>query len=97
MCILLSLNRSILRFKHWGSMIVPQTHWQFSCVCSIKVTRKLLPILTFLCIHKYTMKESMSNSNITVNDFKEFYLQMSQPRSIRRLHAQLKKNFRIGK
>ena len=39
------------------------------------------------------MKESMSNSNITVNDFKEFYLQMSQPRSIRRLHAQLKEKF----
>ena len=35
----------------------------------------------------------MSNSNISVNDFKEFYLQMSQPRSIRRLHAQLKKKF----
>ena len=35
----------------------------------------------------------MSNSNITVNDFKEFYLQMSQPRSIRRLHKQLKEKF----
>ena len=35
----------------------------------------------------------MSNSTISVNDFKEFYLQMSQPRSIRRLHAQLKKKF----
>ena len=35
----------------------------------------------------------MSNSHISVNDFKEFYLQMSQPRSIRRLHAQLKKKF----
>ena len=35
----------------------------------------------------------MSNRNITVNDFKEFYLQMSQPRSIRRLHKQLKEKF----
>ena len=35
----------------------------------------------------------MSNSTISVNDFKEFYLQMSQPRSIRRLHAQLKEKF----
>ena len=34
-----------------------------------------------------------NNSNITVNDFKEFYLQMSQPRSIRRLHKQLKEKF----
>ena len=35
----------------------------------------------------------MSNSTISVGDFKEFYLQMSQPRSIRRLHAQLKEKF----
>ena len=35
----------------------------------------------------------MSNSTISVNDFKEFYLQMSQPRSIRRLHKQLKEKF----
>ena len=35
----------------------------------------------------------MSNSTISVNDFKEFYLQMSQPRSIRRLHKQLKDKF----
>ena len=35
----------------------------------------------------------MSNSHISVNDFKEFYLQMSQPRSIRRLHKQLKEKF----
>ena len=35
----------------------------------------------------------MSNSHISVNDFKEFYLQMSQPRSIRRLHKQLKDKF----
>ena len=35
----------------------------------------------------------MSNSNITVSDFKEYYLQMSQPRSIRRLHKQLKEKF----
>ena len=34
-----------------------------------------------------------NNSNISVDDFKEFYLQMSQPRSIRRLHAQLKEKF----
>ena len=34
-----------------------------------------------------------NNSNISVNDFKEFYLQMSQPRIIRSLHAQLKKKF----
>ena len=40
------------------------------------------------------MNKSMSNnSNISVDDFKEFYLQMSQPRSIRRLHAQLKEKF----
>jgi len=39
------------------------------------------------------MVKTMSNSNITVNDFKEFYLQMSQPRSIRRLHKQLKEKF----
>jgi hypothetical protein len=35
----------------------------------------------------------MSNSTISVGDFKEFYLQMSQPRSIRRLHKQLKDKF----
>ena len=35
----------------------------------------------------------MSNSTISVGDFKEFYLQMSQPRSIRRLHKQLKEKF----
>ena len=34
-----------------------------------------------------------NNSNISVDDFKEFYLQMSQPRSIRRLHKQLKDKF----
>jgi hypothetical protein len=39
------------------------------------------------------MNKSMSNSTISVNDFKEFYLQMSQPRSIRRLHKQLKEKF----
>ena len=39
------------------------------------------------------MNKSMSNSTISVGDFKEFYLQMSQPRSIRRLHAQLKEKF----
>ena len=33
------------------------------------------------------------NSDISVNDFKEYYLQMSQPRSIRRLHKQLKEKF----
>ena len=39
------------------------------------------------------MNKTMSNSHISVNDFKEFYLQMSQPRSIRRLHKQLKDKF----
>ena len=34
-----------------------------------------------------------NNSNISVDDFKEFYLQMRQPRSIRRLHQQLKDKF----
>ena len=35
----------------------------------------------------------MSNSHISVDDFKNLYLEMSQPRSIRRLHAQLKEKF----
>ena len=39
------------------------------------------------------MTRYISNSNITVSDFKEYYLQMSQPRSIRRLHKQLKEKF----
>ena len=40
------------------------------------------------------MKESMSNnSNISISKFKEFYLQQSKPRSIRRLHQQLKEKF----
>ena len=39
------------------------------------------------------MTRYISNSNITVNDFKEFYLQMKQPRSIRRLHKELKEKF----
>ena len=33
------------------------------------------------------------NSNITVSDFKEHYLQQSKPRSIRKLHKELKKRF----
>ena len=39
------------------------------------------------------MTRYISNSNITVNDFKELYLQMKQPRSIRRLHKELKEKF----
>ena len=35
----------------------------------------------------------MSNQNISVDKFKEYYLQMSQPRSIRRLHKELKEKF----
>tara|TARA_Y100000310_G_scaffold131761_1_gene130891 strand:- start:93 stop:680 length:588 start_codon:yes stop_codon:yes gene_type:complete len=40
------------------------------------------------------MNKSMSNnSNISVNDFKEFYLAQSKPRSIRRLHKILKDKY----
>jgi len=35
----------------------------------------------------------MSNSTISVGDFKEFYLQQSKPRSIRRLHKILKDKY----
>ena len=35
----------------------------------------------------------MSNSNISISKFKEFYLAQSKPRSIRRLHQQLKNKF----
>ena len=35
----------------------------------------------------------MSNSHITISDFKEFYLQQSKPRSIRRLHKTLKEKY----
>ena len=34
-----------------------------------------------------------NNSNISISKFKEFYLQQSKPRSIRRLHQQLKEKF----
>jgi hypothetical protein len=39
------------------------------------------------------MNKSMSNSNISVDDFKKMYLEMKQPRSIRRLHKELKIKF----
>ena len=35
----------------------------------------------------------MSNSNISISDFKEFYLAQRKPRSIRRLHKELKLRF----
>ena len=34
-----------------------------------------------------------SNANISISDFKELYLEQSKPRSIRRLHQQLKNKF----
>ena len=34
-----------------------------------------------------------SKANISISDFKEFYLEQSKPRSIRRLHQQLKNKF----
>ena len=37
--------------------------------------------------------KSMSNSNISISDFKEFYLAQRKPRSIRRLHKELKLRF----
>ena len=39
------------------------------------------------------MNKIMSNSHITVSDFKEFYLQQSKPRSIRRLHKIIKDRY----
>jgi len=36
-------------------------------------------------------------NNISVSDFKEYYLQMSKPRSIRRLHRTLKEKFKTKK
>jgi len=41
------------------------------------------------------MNKSMPNSkaNISISDFKELYLEQSKPRSIRRLHQQLKNKF----
>jgi hypothetical protein len=41
------------------------------------------------------MNKSMpnSNANISISDFKEFYLEQSKPRSIRRLHKLLKNKF----
>jgi len=36
---------------------------------------------------------SNSNAHISISDFKEFYLQQGKPRSIRRLHQQLKNRF----
>jgi hypothetical protein len=39
------------------------------------------------------MNKIMSNGNISISDFKEFYLQQNKPRSIRRLHQLLKNKF----
>ena len=39
------------------------------------------------------MNKIMSNGNISISDFKEFYLAQSKPRSIRRLHKELKLRF----
>ena len=52
-----------------------------------------LELSHFLCQINYIMSKIMSNSHITVSDFKEFYLQQSKPRSIRRLHKILKDKY----